>query len=56
MTGGFISSDPQSKEPYVPQIIVCQNQIKDSITFQTTIAHELVSALASRHHKYCGLY
>lgn len=44
MTGGFVSPSEDTKGNYVPQIIVCQNKIKDSITFQTTIAHELVSS------------
>lgn len=52
MKVGFIACE-DTKENYVSQIIVCQNKIKDSITFQTTKSHELVNYYLQFQNEMC---
>lgn len=43
VTGGFRTPLPNEKN-YKPQVVLCQNNMLSSATFEHTIAHELVHA------------
>lgn len=44
ISGGFAVHDTSQKEPYKPQIVMCENGMLEKESFEHTVIHELVHA------------